>query len=60
MAYYLMAIDAGIGMNECKLLEENGRAHFMTRRFDRESNNEKIHFQSFCGIQHYDYNEVEL
>ena len=35
-AYYLMAIDCGIQMEECHLLEENGRAHFMTRRFDRE------------------------
>ncbi len=36
-AYYLMAKDAGIEMSECRLLEENGRAHFMTRRFDRDA-----------------------
>ncbi|HCF80935.1 MAG TPA: toxin HipA, partial [Porphyromonadaceae bacterium] len=35
-AYYLMALDCGIEMMPCRLLEENGRAHFMTRRFDRE------------------------
>jgi serine/threonine-protein kinase HipA len=59
MAYYLMAIEAGIQMTESKLLEENGRAHFMTRRFDRIGN-EKLHIQSFCAIQHYDFNEITL
>ncbi|MDO9263921.1 MAG: HipA domain-containing protein, partial [Desulfosalsimonadaceae bacterium] len=54
-AYYLMAMDAGIDMMECRLLEENGRAHFMTRRFDR-AGGEKIHLQSLCGLAHYDYN----
>lgn len=53
--YYLMARAAGINMTECRLLEENGRAHFMTRRFDRLSGNEKIHMQTLCGIAHYDY-----
>ncbi len=56
-AYYLMAKDAGININECKLLEENGRAHFMTKRFDRE-NNEKHHIQSLCGLQHFDFNDM--
>jgi serine/threonine-protein kinase HipA len=41
-----------------KLLEENERAHFMTKRFDREKGNVKHHIQTFCGIQHYDYNNV--
>ena len=54
-AYYLMARDAGIDMTQCQLLEENGRAHFMTRRFDR-ANGEKIHLQSLCAIAHYDFN----
>lgn len=54
-ACYLMAMDAGIDMTECRLLEENGRAHFMTRRFDRVSG-QKIHLQSLCGVAHYDYN----
>lgn len=58
MAYYLMAIDAGIEMNECRLLEENGRAHFMTKRFDRRDDGEKIHMQSLCGIRHFDFNLV--
>ena len=58
MAYYLMAKDAGIEMTECMLLEENDRAHFMTRRFDRKNNNEKLHVQSFCAMRHFDFNEV--
>jgi serine/threonine-protein kinase HipA len=57
MAYYLMAQAAGITMQESQLFEENGRAHFMTKRFDRVGN-EKLHMQSFCGLQHYDFNEV--
>lgn len=60
MAYHLMAKDAGIEMAECRLLEENKRAHFMTRRFDREPGKGKIHMQSFCAMQHYDFNEVNL
>lgn len=58
MAYYLMAKAAGIRMNECRLLEENGRAHFMTKRFDRLDNGQKIHMQSLCGIRHFDFNQV--
>ena len=56
-AYYLMAQDCGIDMSECQLLEENGRAHFMTQRFDREGNI-RHHIQSLCGIQHYDFNDM--
>lgn len=58
MAYYLMALDAGIQMTESRLLEENGRAHFMTRRFDRTATGEKIHMQSLCGLRHFDFNQV--
>jgi len=54
-AYHLMAIAAGINMSDCRLLEENGRAHFMTKRFDRV-NGKKMHMQSLCGIAHYDFN----
>lgn len=56
-AYYLMAIDCQIEINECRLLEENGRAHFMTKRFDRDGNT-KHHIQSLCGLQHYDFNDM--
>ncbi len=58
MAYYLMAKDAGIEMTECRLLEEHGRAHFMTKRFDRDGKKGKLHVQSFCAMQHYDFNDV--
>jgi len=58
MAYYLMAKACGINMMPCKLLEENGRAHFMTRRFDREGGSTKHHIQTFCAIKHFDFNEV--
>lgn len=58
MAYHLMAKQAGIQMMECRLFEENGRAHFMTKRFDREKNNQKLHVQSFCALNHFDFNEV--
>ena len=54
-AYYLMAKAAGINMAQCQLLEENGRAHFMTKRFDRVDG-KKLHMQSLCGIAHYDFN----
>jgi serine/threonine-protein kinase HipA len=58
-AYYLMAKDCGINMMDCHLLEEdNGRAHFMTKRFDREGHDTKHHIQTFCGIQHFDYNNL--
>ena len=58
MAYYLMAIDCGIEMMECRLFEENGRAHFLTRRFDRLPDNEKLHVQTFCAMMHYDFNDI--
>jgi serine/threonine-protein kinase HipA len=56
-AYYLMATDSGIDMSKCQLLEENGRAHFMTKRFDRQGNI-KHHIQTLCGLQHYDFNDM--
>lgn len=46
--------ECGIEMSECGLIEENGRAHFLTKRFDREKG-EKIHMLTLCGIAHYDY-----
>lgn len=58
MAYYNMAIACGIIMMPCHLLEEHGRAHFMTKRFDREAGHTKHHLQTFCGLKHYDYNQV--
>lgn len=49
-----LAKQCGIGMTECSLVEENGRAHFLTKRFDR-ADGEKIHMQTLCGIAHYDF-----
>lgn len=57
MAYYKMATDFGIQMMESRLIEENNRVHFMTRRFDRK-NGEKIHSQTLCAIQHYDFANI--
>ncbi|RAV29893.1 type II toxin-antitoxin system HipA family toxin [Sinomicrobium soli] len=57
MAYYKMATDFGIKMTESRLIEENGRAHFMTRRFDR-ANGRKVHMQTFCALQHYDFSNI--
>ena len=55
-AYYLMALECGIDMRECRLFKENGRSHFMTRRFDRLASGEKLHMQSLCALAHYDFN----
>ncbi len=56
-AYYLMARAAGIDMSECRLYNENGRSHFMTKRFDRiGKKGEKLHMQSLCAIAHMDFN----
>lgn len=55
-AYYQMALAAGINMSECRLLEENGRRHFMTKRFDRLEGGDKLHMQSLCGLAHFDFN----
>lgn len=57
-AYYLMAKSCGIDIMQSKLLEENGRAHFMTKRFDREGHDTKHHVQTLCGIQHFDFNNL--
>jgi len=63
-AYSLMAKDAGIDMPETRLLEENGRAHFMIRRFDRIDTDEsaatpqKLHMQSLCAMDNVDYNLI--
>lgn len=57
-AYHLMARAAGITMNECRLLEENGRRHFMTRRFDRLAGGEKLHMLSLAALAHFDFNQA--
>ncbi len=54
-AYHRMARAAGITMTECRLLEENGRAHFMTRRFDRAGASTRHHVQTLCAMDHLDF-----
>lgn len=54
-AYSKMARDCGITMNDCRLFEENGRRHFMTRRFDRLEDGRKLHMQSLGALAHFDF-----
>lgn len=58
-AYYLMAKECGIEMMPCQLFEENGRAHFMTKRYDRVGNSERLHTQTMCAINHMDFNRTQ-
>jgi serine/threonine-protein kinase HipA len=57
-AYHLMANAAGVEMSECRLLAEGPRRHFMTRRFDRGANAERLHLLSLCAMAHLDFNLV--
>jgi len=59
-AYYLMARACGINMEESRLYEASGRAHFMTKRFDRGSNNERHHIQTLCAMAQLDFNQVHV
>ncbi|GBC64168.1 type II toxin-antitoxin system HipA family toxin ? [Desulfonema ishimotonii] len=56
-AYYLMAKQLGINMEICRLHHEGGRSHFMTRRFDRTPDGDKVHMQSLGAMAHFDYNQ---
>jgi serine/threonine-protein kinase HipA len=56
-AYSLMAKAAGVTMTECRLLEENNRRHFVTRRFDRTRDGGKLHAQTLCALAHFDFND---
>ena len=56
-AYHLMAREAGVEMMECSLLEENGRAHFVTKRFDRGDDGSKVHTLTLCGIAQLDFRQ---
>jgi serine/threonine-protein kinase HipA len=56
-AYFLMARAAEINISESRLLEENGRAHFMTRRFDRDDGDVRHHMQTLCAMAHLDYKQ---
>lgn len=56
--YHLMAMAAGIDMTECRLMQEGGRAHFMTRRFDRLSDGTKVHTQTLCALAQLDFKQI--
>ena len=56
-AYSLMAAEAGIEMSTCRLYDEGGRHHFMTKRFDRLGTADKLHMQSLAGLCHFDFND---
>ena len=59
-AYSLMAHAAGIDMAECELLEEGGRAHFVTRRFDRPgTDGARLHSQTLCALTGADFNQID-
>lgn len=53
-SFYKLVKECGIEMSECSLIEENRRAHFLTKRFDRV-NGDKVHMQTLCAVAHYDY-----
>ncbi len=55
--YNQMARDAGINVAESRLIEEGGRAHFASKRFDRVDN-KKMHQQTvnaLCGFYGKNY-----
>lgn len=55
-AFHLLAVAAGIDMSQCRIHREGGRAHFMTRRFDRAADGGKLHMQSLAALRHFDFN----
>jgi serine/threonine-protein kinase HipA len=57
-AYSNMAADCDITMSECRLFEEDGRRHFMTRRFDRLAGGGRLHMQSLAAMAHLDFNQA--
>jgi serine/threonine-protein kinase HipA len=57
-AYHMMAVAAGIEMSQCRMLEESGRRHFMSKRFDRLDDGAKLHMQSLGALAHLDFNQA--
>jgi len=55
--YSQIASRCGIAMSECRLFQENGRSHFMTRRFDRDDDGGKRFVQTLAAVAHFDYYE---
>ncbi|MCY4051301.1 MAG: HipA domain-containing protein [Gammaproteobacteria bacterium] len=58
-SYYQVAKACGITMMKSQLFSENGRNHFMTRRFDRMDSG-KIFVQTFAALSHFDYFESDV
>lgn len=54
-AYSEMAKRAGMVLSKCHLFKEGGRAHFMTRRFDRPDGGGKLQYASLFGMAHMAY-----
>lgn len=51
-AYYKMALDAGIEMNQCRLFTgDSGKKYFGTKRFDRVDG-QRLHMHSASGLMH--------
>ncbi len=51
-AYHLMAVDAGLDMEPCRLVHVGQLTHFATRRFDRPGGTERVHVQSLAAMAH--------
>lgn len=56
-AYHKMARDCGIDMTECRLLPAGRLCHFMTKRFDRDANGNKLLTQTLAGMAHLNREE---
>lgn len=54
-SYYLMARECGINISDSELYRENGRSHFITKRFDRNPDG-KLHMLTLGGMKHFDFN----
>lgn len=66
-AYWLMAREAGIAMTPARLIEEGGRAHFATERFDRIAGRghaagmiDRVHMQSLGALAHLDFRQPRV
>ena len=57
-SFYKLAKACGIEMSECSLIEENGRAHFLTKRFDRKEG-KKVHAFNVMRALRLSYSEAK-
>lgn len=54
--YHLLAIESGIDMEDCYLVQTDNKYHFITKRFDIEPSGKRYHVHSFAGLLHLDCN----